>query len=81
MWSKTKPPAPGMSREKLFRTTVGHYLLSLPERVVRSVSALAGGLLRELGDAVLPPAFRRTKLYQNLVEGTLRFLVRASRPS
>jgi hypothetical protein len=54
---------------------VSHYLLSLPERVVRSASALAGGLVRELGDAVLPPAFRRTKLYQNLVEGTLRFLI------
>jgi hypothetical protein len=51
------------------------YLLSLPERVVRSTSALAGGLLRELGDAAVPLAFRRTKLYQNLVEGTLRFLI------
>jgi hypothetical protein len=69
------PPDPNTSPDLPFHTAVGHYLLSLPERVVRSASALAGGLLRELGDAALPPAFRRTKLYQNLVDGTLRFLV------
>jgi hypothetical protein len=57
------------------RDKVTHYLLSLPERVVRSASALAGGLARELGDVALPAAVRRTKLYQNLVEATLRFLI------
>ena len=51
------------------------YLLSLPERVLRSVSALAGGLLRELGDVALPPAIRRTRLYRTMVEATLRFLI------
>lgn len=54
---------------------IAGYLLSLPERVVRSASALAGGLLRELGDVALPAAVRRTRLYQNLVETTLRFLI------
>jgi hypothetical protein len=53
----------------------GHYILSLPERAVRSATALAAGLLRELGDVALPASLRRTKLYQNLVEGTLRFLI------
>jgi hypothetical protein len=54
---------------------VARYLLSLPERAVRSATALAAGLLRELGDAALPAALRRTRLYQNLVEGTLRFFL------
>ncbi len=51
------------------------YLLSLPERVLRSASALAGGLVREAGDAALPAAVRRTRLYGSLVEATLRFLI------
>ena len=51
------------------------YLLSLPERVVRSVVALGAGLTREVGEAALPDAVRQGQLYQNLVEGTLRFLI------
>ncbi|MBL0156062.1 MAG: hypothetical protein IPP47_02955 [Bryobacterales bacterium] len=51
------------------------YVLSLPERVVRSASALAGGLLNEIGEAALPIAIRRTRLYTSLVEATLRFLI------
>lgn len=51
------------------------YVLSLPERVVRSASALAGGLLNEIGQAALPGAIRRTRLYRSLVEATLRFLI------
>jgi hypothetical protein len=49
------------------------YILSLPERVVRSASALAGGLLREAGEAALPLALRRTRLYRTMVEAVLRF--------
>jgi hypothetical protein len=37
------------------------YVLSLPERVLRSAAALAGGLIREVGDVTLPAALRRTK--------------------
>ena len=51
------------------------YLLSLPERVIRSLSALSGGLLREIGDVVLPAAVRRTTLYRTMVEVALRFLI------
>lgn len=51
------------------------YLLSLPERVIRSASALTGGLLREFGEAALPSSFRRTRLYQTMVEAVLRFLI------
>lgn len=61
------PPASG--RE------IGDYLLSLPERVLRSTSALAGGLAKQLGDAALPAAVRRTRLYRTMVEAVLRFLV------
>jgi hypothetical protein len=51
------------------------YLLSLPERVVRSATALAGGLFREIGEVTIPGTIRRTQLYQHLVEATLRFLI------
>jgi hypothetical protein len=58
------------------RKRLPHMLvLSLPERVVRSMSALSAGLLRELGNVVLPRAVRRTRLYRELVENTLRFLI------
>lgn len=51
------------------------YLLSLPERLVRSVVALGAGLTREVGEVALPDAVRQGQLYQNLVESTLRFLI------
>ncbi|MDX1982215.1 MAG: hypothetical protein SFV51_18225 [Bryobacteraceae bacterium] len=51
------------------------YLLSLPERLIRSASALAGGLVREVGDVAVPSYLRRTRLYRSLVDTTLRFLI------
>jgi len=51
------------------------YLLSLPERAVRSLGALSGGLLRELGNVALPASVRRTTLYRTMVEVALRFLI------
>jgi len=51
------------------------YIVSLPERAVRSASALAGGLLHEIGEATLPPMIRRTRLYRSMVEAILRFLI------
>jgi hypothetical protein len=51
------------------------YLLSLPERVIRSLSALSGGLLREIGDVVLPASVRGTTLYRTMVEVALRFMI------
>jgi hypothetical protein len=54
---------------------MAHYVLSLPERVVRSASGLAAGLLHEIGEAALPAAVRRTRLYRSMVEATLRFLI------
>jgi hypothetical protein len=51
------------------------YLLSLPERFVRSALGMSAGVARELGEVVLPAAVRRSRLYQNIVEGTLRFVI------
>src|SRR5580658_1498100 len=51
------------------------YVLSLPERVVRSIAALAGGAVHGLGRVTLPSALRRTKFYRSVVEATLRFVV------
>jgi len=52
-----------------------NFLLSLPERGLRSATALAGGLLREVGDVAIPKTIRGSQLYRNLVEATLRFLI------
>jgi hypothetical protein len=51
------------------------YVLSLPERAVRSLGALSGGLLREIGNVALPASVRRTTLYRTMVEVALRFLI------
>lgn len=52
-----------------------NFLISLPERGVRSLTALAGGLVREVGEVSVPQTIRRSRLYRNLVDSTLRFLV------
>jgi hypothetical protein len=51
------------------------YLLSLPERVVRSVLGLGAGLTRETAAVALPDGIRRSQLYQNVVDATLRFVI------
>ncbi len=51
------------------------YLLTLPERVLRSAAAVAGGLARELSEVAVPQALRETKLYEALAGATLRFLI------
>ena len=51
------------------------YAASLPERVVRSASALAAGTVREVATVALPIGFRRSRLYRNLVDVTLQFLL------
>lgn len=55
--------------------TVKTYLLSVPERLVRSVLGLGAGVAREMGEVVLPDGIRRSQLYQNLVDATLRYLI------
>jgi hypothetical protein len=55
--------------------TLKRYLLSLPERLVRSTLGLTAGVAREAGEVVVPDAVRRSRLYQNLVDTTLRFVI------
>lgn len=57
------------------RKDFGVFVLSLPERVVRSAAALAAGLAREIGNVALPRALRQTHLYRLMVENTLQFLI------
>lgn len=42
---------------------------------MRSLGALSGGLLREIGNVVVPASLRRTTLYRTMVDVTLRFLI------
>lgn len=51
------------------------YLISFPERFLRSVLGLGAGLAREAGEVVLPDSIRRGQLYRNLVDATLRYLI------
>jgi hypothetical protein len=51
------------------------YALSLPERTLRSVGALGGGLLREVSDLVLPATVRDAALYRASAGIGLRFLI------
>src|SRR5688572_25229140 len=51
------------------------YLLSLPERLVRSALGVSAGVVREVGEVALPDGVRRTQLYQNVVDSTLRFVI------
>jgi len=62
-------------RTTLVTVASPQYILSLPERVLRSLGALSGGLLREIGEVVVPASLRRTTLYRTMVEVTLRFLI------
>jgi hypothetical protein len=55
--------------------TVKSYLLSLPERLVRSTVGLGAGLTREVADIAVPGGIRSGQLYQNLVDATLRYLI------
>jgi hypothetical protein len=60
---------------KPYTMPLAPFLFSLPERVLRSATALAAGLLREIGEVTVPQTIRRSQLYRNLVDATLRFLI------
>ena len=51
------------------------YALSLPERTVRTLSALSGGLLREVSELALPAQVREAALYRATAGIGLRFLI------
>src|SRR5712691_8627330 len=73
--SMTTPPGTVKNRRRKAGRRAARYMVSLPERLLRSAAALAGGVIRELGDVALPAAVRRTKSYQMMVEIALRFLI------
>ena len=52
-----------------------HYLLSLPERTLRALSALVGGVSLFLADTLLPDAMIGTDIYRILIGDTQRFLL------
>ena len=51
------------------------YLASLPERTARAGAALAGGLVYETGEVILPLAVRRSRLYRAVVGRLLRITI------
>ena len=51
------------------------YMLSLPERTIRSLAAVAGGTTSLLTETLFPPVLRDTTLYRVFVGDTQRFLV------
>src|SRR5690349_5802434 len=57
------------------RKPISGYIVSLPERLLRSITGLAAGVAREIGEVVLPARVRRSRLYDSIVDSTLRFLI------
>lgn len=52
------------------------YGLSIPERTLRSTSALVGGVVRESAELLVPQAFRSSSTYRTFVEQSLDFVLR-----
>ena len=59
------------------RESLAGYVISLPERLVRTSAAGGGGLLLEATDHILPPPVRGAKIYQCLIARPLRITVEA----
>jgi hypothetical protein len=53
----------------------GDFLLSLPERLLRVLSAGLGGLVYQLSLVLFPERIRRSRLYQATIERFLRIIV------
>src|ERR687891_2028354 len=54
---------------------VTRFLVSLPERVVRSAAALVGGTVHETAQLVLPRLVRGSRLYEATAKNLLRITV------
>jgi hypothetical protein len=54
---------------------VTRFVVSLPERVVRSVAALVGGTVHETAQLLLPRLVRRSRLYEATAKNLLRITV------
>jgi len=53
----------------------GRFLVSLPERVVRSLAAVLGGAVHETAQVVLPRLVRRSRLYEATAKNLLRITI------
>lgn len=62
------PPTAGIYQRLLFG-------LSLPERALRSTTALVGGTVQEAAVLLLPPAFRSSRSYGVFIQQSLDFLL------
>ena len=51
------------------------YLLTLPERILRSVAAAGGGAIHETAELVLPRLIRHSRLYEATAKNLLRITV------
>jgi hypothetical protein len=55
--------------------SLASYVVSLPERIVRSVAAFVGGTVHETAQLLLPRLIRRSRLYEVSAKNLLRILV------
>jgi hypothetical protein len=53
----------------------GTFLVSLPERILRSLVAVVGGALHETAEVVLPRFARRSRLYEATAKNLLRIAI------
>ena len=51
------------------------YLVSLPERVLRSVAAALGGTIHETAELLLPRLVRKSRFYEATAKNLLRITV------
>ncbi|MFC2053888.1 hypothetical protein ACFLV7_06255 [Chloroflexota bacterium] len=51
------------------------YIFSLPERTIRLLAILVGGLVHEMAEVLLPGWMRRSSLYQATIGGLLRIAI------
>ena len=54
---------------------LAHYVVSLPERIVRTAAAVVGGTVHETAQLLLPRLIRRSRLYEVSAKNLLRILV------
>jgi len=62
-------------RSMAMRLRATRFLVSLPERLVRSVAALVGGTVHETAQLLLPRLVRRSRLYEATARNLLRITV------
>ncbi len=70
--TKTTKPTKTPSLERVSKFLM--FGLSLPERTIRSTSAVVSGAVHESAELLLPQAFRSSKSYDMLVKQMLNFL-------